>query len=58
MSDVPRCSEPVAEPPGYWHTHACDRRAAYLVRKKLAERVVCGIHRNALMRDGWKQVKP
>lgn len=26
-SDAPTCQAQCEEPPGYWHTHTCDRRS-------------------------------
>ena len=37
------CGAVCNEPPGYWHTHRCGKRAKFVARDGVP---VCGIHNN------------
>lgn len=46
MDEPKRCEWEVDEPPGYWHTHRCNRKAAF----EREGHPVCGTHKNAFDR--------
>lgn len=56
MTGAVMCSERVSEPPGYWHDHACSRRAKWLVKSatSVEPRPVCTQHRKWF--DRWGEV--
>lgn len=54
--NAPQCMEDVGEPPGYWHSHRCTRRAKFRTNKAGHDYFVCTQHAKWYARWGGHPV--